>query len=82
MNVYLLKRVYSNGASIIDCVFSSKKKANDYLDRYLESVEKDGWTVVNFVDLNHHNWSGYKITPPSGNAVNAECFFIQQEEVL
>lgn len=81
MYVYLIKRVYSNGVSVTDYVFSSKPKANKYLKWYLESVEKDGWAVTQVVDMYRGNGYGFKITPPSGNDASAESFFIVKMEI-
>lgn len=81
MNVHTILRVYSNGISVMDGTYSSSKKAEDELQYRLRWCEKDGWSVDTVIDLHFKHGAGVKITPPSGDARQAECYFIVKQKV-
>mgnify|MGYP003398106320 FL=1 len=81
MFVYTVLRVYSNGISVMDGTYSSKKKAQTELDWRLRWCEKDGWSVNQVIDLHFKHGAGVKITPPSGDQRQTECYFIVKQEV-
>jgi hypothetical protein len=81
MAVYILQKFYNNNVSVIMDTFSSKKKADAYLETYLSWCEKDGWQVTQFIELFGFYFRGLKIVPPSGNQQHAERFVITKQEV-
>lgn len=81
MAVYILQKFYNNNVSVIMDTFSSKKKADAYLEEYLSWCEKDGWEVAQFIELFGDHLRGSKITPPSGNQSHVERFVITKQEV-
>lgn len=50
MKAHAVVKVYSNGASAIQKIFSSKRKAQDYIYKWAEVDKKDGWDVYNRKD--------------------------------
>ena len=45
MKAHAVVKVYSNGASAIQKIFSSKKKAQEYIYKWAEVDKRDGWDV-------------------------------------
>ena len=85
MNVYILQRTYNNGVSVVDNVFSSKKKAEDSLNHDISWCDRDGWTVDRSESIYPYTREGkiqgVRITPPSGNVEQSERFFIIKKRV-
>ena len=50
MKAHVVMKVYSNGASAIQKIFSSKKKAQEYIYKWAEVDRLDGWNVYHKKD--------------------------------
>ena len=46
MKAHIITKTYDNGATVVDRVFSSLKKAENHLDKDLELYRADGYTTV------------------------------------
>lgn len=85
---HILTKVFGNNASVIVGVFSSRKKAEEVREYYTKPSEQDGWTRNAGPDI--YTWDynfkqrvwGVRMTPPSGNHLNSETFYIFSEEVM
>lgn len=84
MNIYIILRYYSNNVSVVDGVYSSKKKAEKELDWHEEMAYKDGWGVVKEgirIYQGGKMYNGVQFVPPSGNLEHADTYIIVKQEV-
>lgn len=85
MNVYIVHELYHNSITKRITPFSSKKKAQEYVDNILKSaVERDNWSVEDEHFWINSRWiavSGHRLIPPSKNVNNIEFIYFFQEEV-
>ena len=76
MKTYIIVKVYDNNASSNQCAFSSKAKAQKWLDRELDSFVECGYTCERYVRLGGGvEHSLYK------DGVRKHVFYIDEFEV-
>ncbi len=81
---YVVLKEYINNVSIVEEVYSSKKKAQAHIDNIKYWCDKDGWSVTNKSRyMSSHD--GYvpciEIQAPSGNTQSTERYYIIVKEI-
>lgn len=80
MKAHIVLKTYSNGATAIQRVFSSRKRALEWVEWFfLESAEADGWQVHSWKDADRGRM--YRLVPPSLDPRQEEVISVQSEEI-
>lgn len=83
MKCYVILREYYNNVSIVEEVYSSKKKAQAHIDNIKYWCDKDGWSVTK----NYRHMDGGKkvecieIQSPTGRKESTERYYIIVKEI-
>lgn len=83
MKCYVILREYHNNVSIVEEVYSSKKKAQAHIDNIKYWCDKDGWSVTK----NYRHMDGGKkvecieIHSPTGRKESTERYYIIVKEI-
>lgn len=81
MKAHIVMKQYSNGAAAVQRVFSSRKRALDWVvNFYAHPCWKDGWDVYMFQDAVYGE--SYRLTLPSMNENQIEVIYVVSEEIV
>lgn len=85
--VHILMKHYANNVSVIEQVFSSRKRAEEHREWIADLSKKDGWTIVKSAVVyvwdsrfSKREW-GVRVVPPSGDMKQAVTYYIMTENV-
>ena len=82
MNCYVILREYYNNVSIVDAVYSSKKKAQAHIDNIKYWCDKDGWSVTkNYRHMDGGKVECIEIQSPTGRKESTERYYIIKKEI-
>jgi hypothetical protein len=83
MKAHIVHRMYANSNTADILTFSSAKKAIKEVSYVVDSAIAEGWTSsVEHNYMRGNKLQGVRITPPSGNMLNSELFFIYSQEIV
>jgi hypothetical protein len=77
---HVVMKTYHTGTSYPEAIFTSKKKAQAYIDEYALMDENAGWTVTKEME----NFGAKKVlltTVSRGDTINTLRFYVHSDEV-